>query len=233
MQLLLSQGLTLSVERVVAPGRACTHPGMDVYWYERDTPLGITAFLGMTIVLQLMAAVLALQLIRITAQRTAWVLLALALVLRALQRGLFFLWATVGEAPLPPLMSAILGLGIAVCLVVGIWLALHAQRLNPEIFELRENLHPCYTRETEKTLPRTRSQLQSSRSRMARCSPPHRHSQLWSFPGIWQRDITTSPQTAHLSRACSEFETSSLINRTATAVSARSHCPPGQSVHPQ
>jgi hypothetical protein len=91
----------------------------------------------------------------------------------------------------------------------------------------------CYPRETEKTLLRTRSQLQPSRSRRARYSPPHRHSQLWSFPGIWQRDILTSPQTAHLSRACSEFETSSLINRTATAVSARSHCPPGQSAYPQ
>jgi hypothetical protein len=58
---------------------------MDVYWYEKDTPMGITVLLGMTIVLQLMAAVLALRLIRITAQRTAWVLLALALVLLALR----------------------------------------------------------------------------------------------------------------------------------------------------
>jgi hypothetical protein len=47
------------------------HPGMDVYWYERDTPVGITVLLGMTIVLQLMAAVLVLRLIRGTAQRTA------------------------------------------------------------------------------------------------------------------------------------------------------------------
>ena len=45
----------------------------------------------LTIVLQLMAAVLVLRLIRITAKRTGWVLLALAVVLLALQRCLFFL----------------------------------------------------------------------------------------------------------------------------------------------
>jgi hypothetical protein len=87
----------------MAPGRACTYPGMDVYWYERDTPMGITVFLGMTIVLQLMAAVLVLRLIRITAQRTAWVSLALALVLLALRRCLFYLLATpLGKRPYHP-----------------------------------------------------------------------------------------------------------------------------------
>jgi len=43
---------------------------MDVYWYERDTTMGIIVLLEMTIVLQLLAAVLALRLIRITAKRT-------------------------------------------------------------------------------------------------------------------------------------------------------------------
>src|SRR5712691_11401483 len=97
---------------------------MDVYWDERDTIMGIVVLLGMTIVLQLMAAVLALRLIRITAKRTGWVLLALAVVLLTLQRCLFFLQVTTGEAPLPPLLPAVLGLGIAVCLVAGIaWIA--------------------------------------------------------------------------------------------------------------
>src|SRR5467141_1836812 len=100
------------------------HLGWDVYWDERDTIMGIVVLLGMTIVLQLMAAVLALRLIRITAKRTGWVLLALAVVLLALQRCLFFLRVTAGEAPLPPLILAVLGLGIAVCLVAGIaWIA--------------------------------------------------------------------------------------------------------------
>ncbi|HSX79555.1 MAG TPA: GAF domain-containing protein, partial [Candidatus Saccharimonadia bacterium] len=86
--------------------------------------MGIVVLLGMTIVLQLMAAVLALRLIRITAKRTGWVLLALAVVLLALQHCLFFLRVTAGEAPLPPLILAVLGLGIAVCLVAGIaWIA--------------------------------------------------------------------------------------------------------------
>ena len=86
--------------------------------------MGIIVLLEMTIVLQLMAAVLALRLIRITAKRTGWVLLALAVVLLALQRCLFFLRVTTGEAPLPPLIPAVLGLGIAVCLVAGIaWIA--------------------------------------------------------------------------------------------------------------
>ena len=49
--------------------------------------MGIIVLLGMTIVLQLMAAVLALRLIRITAKRTGWVLLALAV-------------STAGAAPL-------------------------------------------------------------------------------------------------------------------------------------
>jgi PAS domain S-box-containing protein len=97
---------------------------MDVYWYERDTTMGIIVLLGLTIVLQLMAAVLVLRLIRITAKRTGWVLLALAVVLLALQHCLFFPQVIAGEAPLPPLILAVLGLGIAACLVVGIaWIA--------------------------------------------------------------------------------------------------------------
>src|SRR5262245_8445818 len=95
-------------------------PSMDVYWYESDTPMGIIVLLGMTIGLQLMAGVLALRLIRITAKRTGWALLALAVVLLTLQRGFYFLRVTAGEAPLPPLISAVLGLGIAVCLVAGV-----------------------------------------------------------------------------------------------------------------
>ena len=79
----------------------------------------IIVLLGMTIVLQLAAAVLALRLIRITVQWTGWVLLALAVVLLALQHCLWFLQVTAGEALLPPLVLALLGLGIAVCLVAG------------------------------------------------------------------------------------------------------------------
>src|SRR5947209_2560192 len=93
---------------------AATRPGIDVYWHERDTTMGIIVLLGMTIVLQLMAAVLALRLIRITTKRTGWVLLALAVVLLALQRCLFFLHMAAGEAPLPPLIPIVLGLAIAV-----------------------------------------------------------------------------------------------------------------------
>ena len=46
---------------VMAQRRAGMRPGMDVYWYERDTAMGIIVLLGMTIVLQLMAAVLVLR----------------------------------------------------------------------------------------------------------------------------------------------------------------------------
>src|SRR5438093_12488699 len=81
---------------------AATRPGMDVYWHERDRTMGIIVLLGMTIVLQLMAAVMALRLIRITTKRTGWVLLVLAVVLLALQRRVFFLQRTVGHAPCPP-----------------------------------------------------------------------------------------------------------------------------------
>src|SRR5262249_39698778 len=103
---------------------ACMRPGMDVYWYDRDITMWIIVLLGMTIVLQLIAAVLALRLIRITAQWAGWVLLALAIVLLALQCCLFFLQVTAGEALLPLLISAVLGLGSAACLVAGIaWIA--------------------------------------------------------------------------------------------------------------
>jgi PAS domain S-box-containing protein len=86
--------------------------------------MGIIVLLGMAIVLQLMAAVLALRLIRITVQCTGWMLLALAVVLLALQHCLLFLQVTAGEASLPPLILAVLGLGIAVCLVAGMaWIS--------------------------------------------------------------------------------------------------------------
>ena len=74
-------------------------PGMDLYWYESDTTMGISVLLGMTIVLQLLAGVLALRLIRITEKRTGCVLLALAVVLLTLQRCLFFLRVIAGEMP--------------------------------------------------------------------------------------------------------------------------------------
>jgi PAS domain S-box-containing protein len=86
--------------------------------------MGIMMLLGMTIVLQLMAAGLALRLIQITAKRTGWMLLALGIVLLTLQRGFVFLQVAVGEAPLPPLIPVGFGLGIAACLVAGIaWIA--------------------------------------------------------------------------------------------------------------
>src|SRR5215510_13137305 len=117
MQPLLSQDLARSVEQVMAQRRVSISPGMDVYWYERDTIMVIIVLLGITIVLQLMAVVLALRLIRITAKRTGWVLLALAVVLLGLQRCLFFLQVTTGEVPLPSLSLTVLSLGIAGCLV--------------------------------------------------------------------------------------------------------------------
>ena len=86
--------------------------------------MGIIVLLGLTIGLQLLAAVLALRLMRITAQRTGWVLLALAVVLLTLQRGFFILQVTAGEAPLPALLQVVLDLGIAASLVAGIaWIA--------------------------------------------------------------------------------------------------------------
>jgi hypothetical protein len=108
----------------MAQRRASMRPGMDVYWYERDTIMVIIVLLGMTIVLQLMAVVLVLRLIRIITKRSGWVWFALAVILLALQRCLFFLQVTTGEAPLPSLSLTVLSLGIAGCLVAGIaWLA--------------------------------------------------------------------------------------------------------------
>jgi PAS domain S-box-containing protein len=124
MQPLLSQDLARSVEQLMAQRRASMRPGMDVYWYERDTIMVIIVLLGMTIALQLMAVVLALRLIRIITKRSGWVWFALAVILLALQRCLFFLQVTTGEAPLPSLSLTVLSLGIAGCLVAGIaWLA--------------------------------------------------------------------------------------------------------------
>src|SRR5436309_3527458 len=99
--------------RALTQGRySLTRPGMDACWYERATTMGIIVLLGMAIVLQLMAAVLALRLIRITVKCTGWVWLALAVVLLAMQHCLLFLQVTAGEALLPPLVLAVLGLAL-------------------------------------------------------------------------------------------------------------------------
>src|SRR5262249_7128555 len=94
--------------RTLIQGRyALTRPVMDVCWYERATTMGIIVLLGMTIVLQLLAAVLALRLIRITTKCAGWVLLALAVVLLALQHCLLFFQVTAGEASFPPLILVV------------------------------------------------------------------------------------------------------------------------------
>jgi PAS domain S-box-containing protein len=80
--------------------------------------------LGITIVLQVIAAVFALRPIRITTGWPGWGLLTLAVVLLTLQHCLGVARVTAGEAPLPPLGTAVLALGISVCLVASTaWLA--------------------------------------------------------------------------------------------------------------
>lgn len=96
--------------------------------------MGVTLVLGASLLLQLVAAGLALRLIPVTGRRVTWILIATALVLMVAWRSstLFRLWS--GDAILPPDPAAeLVALAISVLLVAGL------AAMHPLFRELREN----------------------------------------------------------------------------------------------
>jgi len=81
--------------------------------------------LGFSIILQFVAAVLALRLIRITGKYTAWTLIAAAIFLMALRRSITFGRLISGDiSHHPDLLAELVALIISVIMVLGIaWIA--------------------------------------------------------------------------------------------------------------
>src|SRR5262249_45267925 len=85
------------------------------------THMVVLSILGLSIVLQASAAVLALRLIRVTSNFLGWMLIAAAMVLMAWQRCITFFGVLSGSLSSPPaLATALLELPIAVAMVAGI-----------------------------------------------------------------------------------------------------------------
>jgi PAS domain S-box-containing protein len=82
-----------------------------------------TLVLAFSLVLQAAAAVLALRLIRITGRGTAWLLIAAALALMAVRRGISFAQVLAGTRTADP-AAELVALGISALMVAGIaWIA--------------------------------------------------------------------------------------------------------------
>jgi PAS domain S-box-containing protein len=80
------------------------------------------AILFLAVLLQFLAAVLALRLIRITGHLKAWIFLSGALILMALRRVVSFVQAEWGMAARGESLNEWLGLAVSAAMLVGIWL---------------------------------------------------------------------------------------------------------------
>src|SRR5215510_14081317 len=88
---------------------------------EGDTHMVVLSILGLSIVLQVSAAALALRLIRVTGSSPEWVLIAVAMVLIATRPCTTFFAMLSGSLSSPPdLATVVLELLIAVGMVAGI-----------------------------------------------------------------------------------------------------------------
>ena len=82
--------------------------------------LGVS-ILGVSIVLQFVAAGIALYLIKVTGRRRAWIFIAVALTLMGVRRSITFSREVFGDAPLPVDITAeIVALTISVLMVLGV-----------------------------------------------------------------------------------------------------------------
>ena len=94
--------------------------------------MGITFILGLSMLLQLTAAFLAVRLIPITGRRTAWVLISVAIVLMASRRSITLIRVLTGDITRPPDPTAEwVALVISACLVIGI------SRIGPDFLSIR------------------------------------------------------------------------------------------------
>ena len=100
------------------------------------------AVLGTSIVLQFVAAFLALYLIRVTGWRVAWSMIAGAMVLMGVRRSITFYHSIFDGASTPPDLSAeLVALTISVLMVIG------AAKIAPIFESIRRNEKPL--RESE------------------------------------------------------------------------------------
>ena len=80
-----------------------------------------TYILGLSILLQFTAAVLALRLIKVTGRFTAWLIIAMAIFLMAVRRSITFYHLITGEMTLPSIPQAeIVALLISLLMVTGL-----------------------------------------------------------------------------------------------------------------
>ena len=94
--------------------------------------MGITFILGLSILFQLTAAVLALRLIPITGRRVAWIFISAAIVLMASRRSITLFDVLTGDTSLQPVpMAEWIALVISAFLVIGFF------RIGPDFLPLR------------------------------------------------------------------------------------------------
>jgi len=94
-------------------------------WEAYLSPLGITMLeivvLGTSVVLQIVAALLALRLVSITGMRAAWLLIAAGVALMAVRRSITFFRIVAGQENIPPdIVAELVALSISVLMVAGI-----------------------------------------------------------------------------------------------------------------
>ncbi|MHB8067322.1 MAG: sensor histidine kinase [Desulfobaccales bacterium] len=83
---------------------------------------GLLIIIGLAALAQLLAAFLALRLIRLTGGRTAWVLIASALCFMALRRGIkLWRWFSGDFSDPPDLFDDVTSLAISVCMLAAVW----------------------------------------------------------------------------------------------------------------
>ncbi len=81
----------------------------------------LVSIVGSAITLQLLAAIMAFRLIRLTKTGVAWSLIATGLALMAMRRIVSFHYLTAGSPSTPPdLLNELVGLLISICMLVGI-----------------------------------------------------------------------------------------------------------------
>jgi PAS domain S-box-containing protein len=85
----------------------------------------VIIILALSLLLQFIAAFLALRLIRVTGQRIAWIMIATAIFLMAIRRSISLFRMLIGENYLPDLSAELVALFTSALMVVGIALIAH------------------------------------------------------------------------------------------------------------
>jgi len=121
------------------------------------TLIAIAFVLGLSIFLQILAAIMALRLIRVTGGRIAWSLIAVAILLMAIRRSLTFYHLVAGEyAVPPPLQPELIALIISFLIFAGVALLepmfRTMQRVQAEHKEIEaaQAVHQRHAREFQK-----------------------------------------------------------------------------------